>query len=350
MNIKPVASKADIVQSTSNASTKRTAAINAFNGAQAPTPAPQHAAHAPTLNQNAIAPEDMSALSIPAPNIEESSVENTGVESQESAAPEETAKQPDPALSRQFAQLARQEKALRAKALQQDQQLKAREAALAQREAELAAKQPDLSQYIPRDRLKQDPLGVLNEAEISYEQLTQQEIARQSVDPLVMQTIKDLKSQINELKQANEDGKKAQVTQQQSQYQAAVKQITLDAKALVQSDPVTYEAIHKTGTVKEVVKLIEDTYNKDGIVLSVEEAAQEVENYLVEENFKMATRIDKIKKRIGQVAPSQASAQTSQVSSGQKQPGMKTLTNATSSARPMTARDRAIAAFKGEIK
>lgn len=254
------------------------------------------------------------------------------------------------AASRQFAQLARQTKQLRAQQQRLEQEYKAKEAALIAREEAIKVQvQPDLSKYIPRDRLKSDPLGVLAEAEVTYEQLTQQELDRQNINPSVMNTINELRNEIKALKQVNEDGKKASVDSQQAQYKAAVKQITMDAKALIKSDPVAYEAISKTGTVKEVVKLIEDTYAKDGVLLSVEEAAQEVENYLVDENFKMATRIDKIKKRLGQVAPGSTSTQNRTTETQQPQrPGMKTLTNATSSTRQLSARERAIAAFEGK--
>lgn len=360
MKVIPVASKAHIAQTPNNEQSTKARAIAAFKGSSSPTTpsAPQHASHPTALNQNALGVEDLGSLNIPQPNIQaeepdkETLDEVSQTEETVAAAPPveaPKAEPADPALSRQFAQLARQEKALRAKVQQQEAAWKQREADLKAREAALTSQAaPDLSQYIPRDRLKSDPLSVLAEAEVSYEDLTQRIVNRVPVDPQVQATINDLKAQIQELKKYNEDGKKSATDNQQAQYQAAVKQIHKDATALVKSDPIAYEAIHKTGTVKDVVKLIEDTYNKDGILMTVEEAAQEVENYLVEENFNMATRIDKIKKRLGQVAPAQAPAKQSPVSPQQSQ--MKTLTNATSSSRPLSARERALLAFEGKLK
>lgn len=372
MKVMPVAAPSDIKQSTSNdGNAKRQAAIKAFNQGkssfdgsaaqepQAVQPPQQPKQHSAQLDQNSISPEDMGAI-VPTPNIgelqdkmtanEETPVENQGVEEQATATepPEK-----DPALSRQFAQLARQEKTLRAKAQQQEAQFKAREAELVRREAELASRQPDLSKYIPKDRLKQDPLGVLAEAELSYDQLTQEYINRQSVDPVVMSTMNQLKAQIEELKAEAAKGKETAKSAEQNQYQAALRQIETDTVATVKADPVRFEAITKTGksSIKEVVKLIEETYQQDGVLLTVEEAAQQVEDYLVEENYKMASKIDKIKRRLGGVAPQPTPAKTSPVGTqAQQKPGMKTLTNATSGTRPLSARERAIAAFKGELK
>lgn len=358
MQVRPVASKSDIQHPQSNERSAKARAVAAFNNASNPPtpqvqPPQQPQAHPAQLDQNSLHAEDLGSLQIPKPNIQDKSTQDEPTQVSAETAPVEDQSprsEPDPALSRQFAQLARQEKALRAKVQQQQQEWAKRDADLKAREAALASKaEPDLSQYIPRDRLKSDPLGVLAEAEVSYEQLTEQEIARQNIHPQLLQTINELRNEIKSLKQVNEEGKKSQVQQQQDQYQAAIKQIQMDAKALVKSDPVTYEAIYKTGTVKDVVKLIEDTYHKDGVLLSVEEAAQEVENYLVEENYKMATKIEKIRKRIGQSsAQPQTPAKTQQVKP--EQTPMKTLTNATSSSRPMSARERAIAAFEGKLK
>lgn len=273
----------------------------------------------------------------------------------EAQAPTEAPKveaQEETALSRQFAQLARQEKNLRARVLQQEQAFKAREAALAAKEQQFTAQKPDMSSYYTRDQVKADALKVLSEAGVSYDDITQQMISQQSVDPRLMNTIDQLKQQIQELKNANEATKQSQSESQTQAYQAAVKQIETDARNLVKADPITYEAIHKTGTIKEVVKLIEETYSKDGVLLSVEEAAQQVEDYLVEENYRMASKIDKIKKRM-QPAAQPAPVQTAQTPAAQQpkqtQP-MKTLTNATSSTRQLSAKERAILAFRNELK
>lgn len=368
MKVQAIASPAAIQQPASNAAELRAKAVAAFTGSSSQSSS--QPAQAIVQNQNAVAPEEMGAIKAPeaAAARQDDKIEvvqedtKTTLSESDAALAAETTDQKDPALSKQFAQLARQEKMLRAQKLQQEQSLKSREDALKAREDALAAKdQTYKSGYISKDQLKQDTLSVLAEAGVSYEELTQQIINQQPVDPRLQNTINSLKSQIEELKAANEESRKSYSESQTQAYQAAVKQITTDATNLVKSDPEAYEAISKTGTVKEVVKLIEETYKKDGILLSVEEAAQEVENYLVEENVKMATKIDKIKRRIQASAPnvSDKSAQalaekaagvTTSATTTQQTQQMKTLTNATSSTRQLSARERALLAFKGELK
>lgn len=342
MNIKPIAGAGAVQHSAPLAPAYKAKAVAAFNqNAAQSQPQPQI-----VQNQTSIAPEEMGAIH---PERQSDEIVEQIQQDEQQVETQEPAKTEDPAISRQFAQLARQERALRAKAQQQEQAYKAREAALAAREQELAAKPSfDPKQYYTKDQVKQNALDILAESGVSYEELTQQILTQQPVDPRLQQTISQLKQQIEDLKTANEDNKKSYADQQTQAYQAAVKQIETDARQLIKADPVAYEAIHKTGTVKEVVKLITDTYHKDGILMSIEEAAQKIEDYLVEENYKMANQINKIKQRMQSVAPKAPTAQTPAVNQKQQQP-MKTLTNATSSTRQLGAKERAILAFKGQL-
>ncbi len=345
MKVTPVTSPHQVAPVQSNATQLRAQAIAKFNAAAAEPQPEAHAqqAQSPVLDQNNIGVEELGAIQ--AKSVPE--VDNSApTEAQEDTQAPETPKE-DPALSRQFAQLARQERQLRLKAQQQDQALKAREAALAAREAALTSTPAtDLTQYIPRERLKQDALSVLDEAGVSYDELTQQIINRQPTDPRVSATISRLEAKIAQLEKAGEESTKAQADNQTRAYQSAVKQIEVDARNLVKSDP-NFETIKATNSIKDIVELITETYDKDGILMSVEEAAQEVENYLVEEAMKL-TRIDKIKRQIAQSSATTTQSTVSQPK--QTQPQMKTLTNATASTRKLSARERALLAFKGELK
>ena len=142
----------------------------------------------------------------------------------------------------------------------------------------------------------------------------------------------------------------AQEQQQTEAYQAAIKQIESDVKSLVSQDS-SYEAIRASKAEKDVVELIEETYKQDGVLLSTEEAAQMVEDYLVEQYTKF-TQLDKIKQKIelskAKTAQSNSVKQPSEPQ--QSQPTMKTLTNNVGSSKPLTARERAILAFEGKLK
>lgn len=343
MKVTPVASPGQI-QDTSTPEHVRTAkAVAAFNKGQASFEQPSQ--EVPQVNANSVSPEELSAVQ---PPREAQQPEITNNITEETPA-EVTSEVKDPELERRFQQIARQERALRAKAQQQAKSFNDRESALKAREAALEAKGqgPDMSQYIPRARLQEDALGVLEaEGIATYDTLTERAMNRQPVDPMIRSTIEALRSEINALKSANETNQKSQQEQNTANYQAAIKQITTDARNLITNDP-EFETVKAMNATKDVVELIEETYKKDGVVLSVEEAAKEVENYLVEEAFKI-TQIDKIKRRMAAANASQLKSEVKTQAPQQTQ--MKTLTNATSSTRPLTARERAIAAAEGRLK
>lgn len=300
-------------------------------------------------NQSQVSQEELGAI-IPQPNIQEQP-ESLIHEAQVPTPDVDTTQKPeDPSLSRQFAQLARQERNLRAKAQQQEQQIKAREQAIQAREDAMNAKDQEYKQgYISKADLKANTLQRLAEAEISYDDLTQQMMnTSTTTDPRLLATITKLQEEIQGLKSANEEVQTSYKSAQQQQYDAAIKQITKDAQSLVKNDP-NYEIIRATNSVKDVVDLIKRTFDETGEVLSVEEAANEVEQYIEEEALKLS-RLSKVTKRLQSVAPVKPPTQQTpaQSKAPQTTQPMRTLTNQTASSRPLTARERALLAFKGE--
>lgn len=294
---------------------------------------------APEVNQTSLAPEEHKAA-IPAKSIESglevsngdspAASEETQVASEESAP--EAAKQ---LLSSQYAILARKEKALRAR----DLALRAKEEALKMQAAK-PAESPQPYKPSIEERLKSDPISVLNEMGITYDQLTNSELNKPSPQE---QTIAKLEAKIAALEEGNNKVNKRFEDQQTQSYQQALKSIENEVKQLVRTD-ASYETIRETGSVKDVVDLIEETFKKDGILLSVEDASREVEDYLVEEALKL-TRIKKIQQRLTPATKPAASQQ--QPTS--KQPALKTLTNAISAPRQLSARERAILAAEGKL-
>lgn len=245
-------------------------------------------------------------------------------------------------LSSQYAQLARKEKAIRMQA----QELKRQQDAFKQREDAIKAKEAEMqSNYVPKERLAKDPWSVLNENNISYEQLTQEALNAPSPEARAQQqVIARLEAKIQALEDGQTSSKKSYEDSQKQQYTQAVNQIRNDAKALVATGDA-FETIRVTNSHDDVVDLITKTFEKEGVLLSVEEAAVAVEEYLVEEAMKVA-RLSKIQQRLKpQAASPGASAPTKEPR--QQQP-MKTLTNATGAARQLTAKERAVMAFKGE--
>lgn len=339
MNIKPMGAPTAPATPVAPQVDAKARAVQAFMGGQ------QTPEQSPVQNQNHVQPEEMGAI-----RAKNEQIATNDEQDQADTQEQQPERAEDPALSRQFAQLARQEKALRARAHQQEQQFKTREEAFKAKEASLQTPQTDMSKYISRDMLKQDALTALAEAGVSYEELTQQIINQQPTDPRVQSTIQKLEAKIAALEESNKTTQKSYEEQQTAQYQAAVKQIELDVKALVKNDP-NFETIKATRATRDVVELITQTYEKDGYLLTVEEAAQQVEDYLADEYTKVAN-INKIKNRIQQASATRP-ATNSQKTPGatqtqQPQQTMKTLTNAASSNRQLSAKERAILAFKGE--
>lgn len=340
MNIKPI--PAPLAQSQGESASRQSAtarAIAAF-GNNAPPP----------VDPNSISPEEMGAIVAPTRAAEE--VEDLGQktssEATETVAEEPAPKVEDP-LSSQYAQLARRERAIRAKAQQQEQAFRTREEALKARESALQSQdQQYKSGYISKDQLRLSPLEALAEAGLSYEELTQQLLTQQPKDPRIEAHISRLEAQIKSLEAANETSKSSATAQQQAAYNAAVSQIRSDAKTLVAADPA-FETIKYTNSVDDVVDLITQTWEKDEILLSVQDAAQQVEDYLVEEAMKL-TKIEKIKKRLSPPAATPKAPQTQTPAVSKQTQPMKTLTNASASTRQLSAKERAILAFKGELK
>lgn len=324
------------VASSQAAADAKARVIAKYATAPAVTQTPAH-----SINQNSVSPEEMSAI-VPYEKEEEAQVE------QEVAEEVKEEVKPTQTESNQYVLLARKEKALRAKAQQQEQQFKQREQDLQQREQEIAKIKSEYeSGYISKQRLKERTLDALAEAGVSYDEVTQQQIDAGSVSPAVRAQLERLEARLAKQDEELARQRKGSEEQQGEAYKAAVRQIRQDATDLVSSDP-EFEMIKATNSVKDVVELIEATFKDEGRVMTVEEAAKEVEQHLLEEIDKL-TRIEKIKKRLATKPAAQERTNAQPPLNKQPQP-MKTLTNATSSTRQLSAKERAILAFKGELK
>ncbi len=316
-------------------------------------PIPQRNPEAPIpINPSNVSVEELGAItsSTSVPEAQTGTTESGVSEVTETT--QEPAKPSDPpALSSQFAQLARREKAFRA----QVNQFKADQAAF--KASQDAAKAPatpsfDPSRYVAIEDIQKAPFDALNKAGLTYEQLVEQQLNQPSPEQRQLnQTIQALEAKIKSLEEGQETSKKAFEQQSQDSYQQALTQIRTEAKNLVNSDPDTYETIKATGSIKDVVDLIEDTWKNGlgddypkGTLLTVEDAARMVEEHLAEEAYKLS-QLKKIQKRFTTqkpVAPANATAQTAGVT---KQPqGSKTLTNAVGTQRQYTAKERAVLA------
>jgi hypothetical protein len=362
MKITPVASPAAI-QDTSTPESVRTAkAVAAFNKGQSSydkAPTTGQAQETAVANPNAVSAEELSAVKAPSEEpTTQVEVQTEAPEAEAVTAPEQASeKKPDPKASQEWARLARQERQLRARAKEQEAKFLQREEAIKAREAEAQSKSEfNQKGFVSIEELKRDILGVAERNGIAYDELAQQMMNPTKLDPRVQSHIDRLQAKIDSLEKTTQEGNERLTKQQQDAYNTAVKQIETDVRNLVKSDP-NFETVSKTNSVKDVVELITKTYEKDGILLTVDEAATEVENYLIDEALKL-TKIEKIKRKLSQPPANGAGQKTSATAAtkGAAQPqkpgtpGMKTLTNTVASTRKLSAKERAILAFRGELK
>lgn len=342
MNIVPKGVPQASPTASTNSQPAQSARERAISKLVAPEPVAERNPSAPIpTSPNNVSPEELGSV------VQKHTSETPSVESpvSEPAKVEES-------LSSQYAVFARKEKQLRAKAQAQEAAIKQRELALQQREEAIKAKDAEYqSKYILKDKLTNpdDTLNTLIDAGLSYDQITQLMLNQPDAQTQAqIQYQKKIDAKLAALEAAQERAEKTAQEQQKQQYDQALGQITLEAKNLIEGDPDTYEAIKATGSVKDVVKLIETTFKEDGVLMTVEDAAAEVEEYLIEEASKLS-RLKKIQQMLNRNAQKASSPQATPVQKS-SQPQLKTLTNSVGSSGKLSAKERAILAFKGELK
>lgn len=239
--------------------------------------------------------------------------------------------QPDEAtaLDPKYEALAKKESTFLAK----EREFKAKEAEFETKIQEAINKA--LSEY--KAKLKADPLGELNNEGVTYDSLVEQAVNAPNPELKSVQT--KIEALEKKLTTAHEEAQK----RESAQREAAITQIRNDAKRLVESDP-EFETIKTTESVEEVVGLIVKTFDDTGALLTVQDAAKQVE----EKHFQRALKISEMKKLKAKLTPEIVEAAKQDVT--KQSPTIKTLTNNISSTRQLTAKERAILAFKGELK
>lgn len=225
-------------------------------------------------------------------------------------------------LSPQFAALAKQKRAL---------QVKERE--IQDREKALAANAPTGDADLVA-RIKSDPLSVLQEHGVTYDQLTEAILAGGSGMNPDIQALKD------EIKALKEGVDKTFITKEEQAEEAALTEMLYEAESLAK-DGDAFEMIRERNAYDRVLRLIHDTYKKTGRVLDVSEAMNKVEGALLDDAEKLA-RIKKVQSKLAPPATPPL----------QQQPPrqMRTLTARDSASTSMSARQRAIAAFNGTLR
>lgn len=239
-------------------------------------------------------------------------------------------------LSPQFAALAKVKRAL---------QVKERE--LATREEALKTQSPAGNEDLMA-QLKANPLGVLERAGVSYNELSEAILNNQAGTSPELQAVKA------ELKALKEELTGQFTTRDKQAEQQVLLELKKEAIALT-AEGETYEAIREARAQEDVVNLIHRVWQKGwtekdypkGHVMDVSEAADIVENQLLDEALPFA-KLKKIQSRLTPAQEAQVAAQIPQLKPGVKV--MRTLTNRDSAMPVMDRKARAMAAFAGTLK
>lgn len=238
-------------------------------------------------------------------------------------------------------EFAKKERAIRK--MQQDLQAE-RQRWQSERDAEKKKYETD---YIPKSRIVEDPLTALTDLGLSYDQLTQMILTgHNSQDP----AIRALRQEIRAMKDAQAKAAEEAQASTKTQYEQAVKQISNEVKMLVASNN-EFESIKQAGMEDAVTELITQTFESEGILMDVEEAARQVENHLLDEAVRLAS-LSKVQQRLKPQTPETPVQEPSTAPAKQSQP-QPTLTNKmqatpTKKLSDKERRERAMAAFYGK--
>lgn len=257
---------------------------------------------------------------------------------------------PDPSAQR-IAHLAKQQKALRAEQMR------------FKVEQEQFAKEREEVERIKswKKRLEQKDFDALRDIGASPEELTSYLVNQPNPTD---RNLAKIQAEIEELRNGQTLTQKQIEENSQRQYDQAVKQITNEAQKLVAANADKYELIAANEAHDAAVELIKKTFDTDGYMMTIEDACNEVEEYLLEESIKIMG-LKKIKEKMtAQTAPA-SEAQFIDTPKNKKAPfteavsermgGLKTITHQqlpTPSGKPLTAknsRERAILAFQGKL-
>lgn len=164
------------------------------------------------------------------------------------------------------------------------------------------------------------------------------------VDPMVARLQAEIEALKGTVTQAKTDADKST----QAAYDSALKQIDTEVKALVATNPA-YEITRAQGAENAVTKLIELTFQEEGTVMDVAEAAAAVEAQLEEEALALFGKSQKLKAKLQPAAPNATEA--SNPAPAQTRTA-RTLTPEMSQAstKPLDRKQRAILAFEGKLK
>lgn len=208
-------------------------------------------------------------------------------ELQQPATPEAAvpaAKEESLTLSPKVSALARKEQAQRQ-----------REQALKQREQDLAQKLQDAEKYhkLKASLANKDYSSAEEELGISYEEYTNHLLSRQQGKNPEEERYTKLEKELSSLKKNQEEQSVKEYQANQSLWKAEISNIVKNNE--------DFSTIRELGAEDIVLQHVNDSFEEDGIELTAEEAAKEIEAALVERAEKFAS-VSKIKSKLAEAS------------------------------------------------
>lgn len=211
---------------------------------------------------------------------------------------EESPQQSDD-FSKKFAALSRKEKALRDRESEWQNKFQELEARLKEYETAQAAPEEPTKPELPLEyRLKKDPLGTLDELGLSYDKLTQLvvndgklpvedqlNLLQEDISTKFMSKIEELETKLAEKEKMEAEAKMSE----------AVNGFKSEINTFIESNSEDYELVNASSQQDLIYEVIEAHYEETGKIMDIKEAADAVEEHLLEEATKIA-KLNKLSK------------------------------------------------------
>ncbi|CAM6002764.1 unnamed protein product [Sphagnum balticum] len=179
-------------------------------------------------------------------------------------------------LSPQLTALARKEAATRQ-----------REAAIKEREKQLEAKLAQAQEYEElKTKLASKDFSAAEKLGLTYEEYANYQMQKLAGEDPQKQELEAIRSEVTALKKQQEESVSRQYDANVAEYKKAI-------ATLVESEP-KFSGIKKIGEQgrEAVLQYILDSFEEDGLELSVDQAAQDVQDFMKEEAKKMAVLLE----------------------------------------------------------
>jgi hypothetical protein len=172
-----------------------------------------------------------------------------------------------------------------------EQAQRAREKAIAEKERTFAEKMADADKYHQlKTKLAAKDYSAAEELGLTYEEYVKHELNKEASKDPAQERVRQLEEKLSALEKAREEDAVKEYQANQALWKNEIK------KTVTENEE--FSTIKDLGAEDIVLKHINDSFEEDGLELSVEEAAKEIEEALLERANKFAS-VTKLKNKVG---------------------------------------------------